>query len=189
MKTEFSDGTILIRPYRAEDTSALYEAVRESINELSRWMPSWCHAGYTVDESRAFIMSRDKAWATEEEYSFGIFDARTLAYMGGVGLNHLVREYLYANLGYWVRTNCAGRGVASRAARLTAHFGFEELGLQRIEIVAAVENVSSQRAAEKTGALREGVLRKRLLHHGQPLDAVLYALVAEDMNASDVNQS
>ena len=189
MKTEVSDGTILIRPYRAEDITALYEAVRESINELSRWMPSWYHAGYAIDESRAFIMSRDEARATEKEYSFGIFDARTLAYMGGVGLNHLVREYLYANLGYWVRTSCAGRGIASRAARLTARFGLEELGLQRIEIVAAVENVGSQRAAEKAGAIREGVLRKRLLHHGQPVDAVLYSLVAEDMNAPDMNQS
>ncbi len=188
MKTGFSDGTILIRPYRAEDIQALYEAVRESINELSWWMP-WCHAGYTIDESRAFIMSRDEARAKEEEYSFGIFNARTLAYMGGVGLNHFVREYLYANLGYWVKTSYAGRGVASRAARLTARFGLEDLGLQRIEIVAAVENVGSQRAAEKAGAVREGVLRKRLLHHGQAVDAVLYSLVAEDMNASDVNQS
>jgi RimJ/RimL family protein N-acetyltransferase len=189
MTTELSDGTIMIRPYRAEDVDALYKAVRESINELTRWMPSWCHAGYTIDESRAFIMSRDEARAKEEEYSFGIFDARTLGYMGGVGLNHLVREYLYANLGYWVRTSCAGRGVASRAARLAARFGLEELGLQRIEIVAAVENVGSQRAAEKTGALREGILRKRLLHHGQSVDAVLYSLVAEDLNPSDVKSS
>lgn len=182
MRTELSDGKIMIRPYRAEDTGVLYEAVRESINELTRWMLAWCHAGYTIDESRAFIMARDEAWASEDEYSFGIFDAQTLAYLGGVGLNHLVREYLYANLGYWVRTGCAGRGVASRAARLTARFGLEELGLQRIEIVAAVENARSQRVAEKAGALREGVLRKRLVHHGQPVDAVLYSLVAEDMS-------
>ncbi len=184
MKTEFSDGTILIRPYREEDVEALYEAVRESINELSRWMPSWCHAGYTIEESRAFIMSRDEARAKAEEYSFGIFDARTLGYLGGVGLNHLVRESLYANLGYWVKTSCAGRGVASRATSLTARFGFEELGLQRIEIVAAVENVGSQRAAEKAGAVREGVLRKRIVLHGKTHDAVLYSLVAEDLNAS-----
>lgn len=174
----------MLRPYRAEDTDALYEAVRESMNDLTRWMTSWCHEGYTIDESRAFIMSRDEARAKEVEYSFGIFDAQTLAYMGGVGLNHFVPEYLYANLGYWVRTSCAGRGVAPRAALLAARFGFEELGLQRIEIVAAVENIASQRAAEKTGALREGVLRKRLLLHGQAVDAVMYSLVAEDVNPS-----
>jgi RimJ/RimL family protein N-acetyltransferase len=70
--------------------------------------------------------------------------------------------------------------VASSAARLAARFGLEHLGFQRIEIMAAVGNIGSQRAAEKAGALREAVLRKRLLVKGQPTDAVLYSLVAED---------
>lgn len=183
MKTEFSDGTILIRPYRAEDIQSLYEAVRESINEVSRWMP-WCYEGYTIDESRAFIMSREEAATKGEEYGFGIFDAQTEDYLGGVGLNHIIREYLYANLGYWVRTSRAGRGVASRATRLAAQFAFEELGLQRVEIVAAVGNVGSQRTAEKAGAVREGVLRKRIVLRGVTHDAVLYSLVDEDMKAS-----
>jgi RimJ/RimL family protein N-acetyltransferase len=62
-----------------------------------------------------------------------------------------------------------------------AGFGFRQLGLQRIEIVVATGNHASQRVAEKAGALREGVLRKRLLIHGAAHDAVLYSLVAEDM--------
>jgi RimJ/RimL family protein N-acetyltransferase len=183
METELSDGNIMLRPYRADDVEALYEAVRESINELSPWLP-WCHAAYTIDESKSFIMSRDEARAKTEEHSFGVFDARTGAYSGGVGLNHLVREYLYANLGYWVRTGSTGRGIASNATRLLARFGLEELGLQRIEIVAAVGNVASQRTAEKAGAVREGVLRKRLFLYGQPHDAVLYSIVTDDLTAS-----
>jgi RimJ/RimL family protein N-acetyltransferase len=183
MKMKLTDGKILLRPHRADDVETLYEAVRESVNEMSPWMP-WCHAGYTIDESSAFIMSRDEARAKEEDYSFGIFDAQTGAYFGGAGLNHLVREYMYANLGYWIRTSCTGHGIASSATRLLARYGFEELGLQRIEIVAAVGNVASQRAAEKAGAVREGVLRKRLYLHGKPHDAVLYSLVAEDIPAS-----
>jgi len=35
---------------------------------------------------------------------------------------------------------------------------------------------------EKAGAVREGRLRKRLLIRGQPHDAVLFSLVAEDLN-------
>ena len=182
MKTELSDGQLLLRPYRIEDIRALYDAVRESIEELTLWMP-WCHANYKIEESTTFIMARDEAWARGEDYAFGIFDAQTLAYLGGVGLNHFSREHGYANLGYWVRTSCTGRGIASTAARLTARFGLEELGLHRIEIVAAVGNTGSRRAAEKTGAVREGILRKRLLLHGQPVDAVMYSLVAEDLCA------
>lgn len=183
IKTELSDEQILIRRYRAEDAEAIYEAVRESIPEVSKWLP-WCHANYTIDETRAFLISQEESWAEGKDYGFGIFDVASGAYYGGVGLNHIVEEYRYANLGYWVRTGCAGRGIALRATRLAARFGFEELGLQRVEIVAAVENVGSQRVAEKAGAQREGVLRKRIVLYGVTHDAVLYSLVAEDLTSS-----
>ena len=183
LKTELSDGTIIIRRYRAEDDAAIYEAVRESIQEVSKWLP-WCHADYAIAETRAFLRSQEEGWIEGKDYGFGIFDAGTNVYCGGVGLNHIVEEYRYANLGYWVRTGFAGRGIASRATRLAARFGFEELGLQRVEIVAAVENVGSQRVAEKAGAQREGVLRKRIVLYGVTHDAVLYSLVAEDLVSS-----
>jgi len=48
--------------------------------------------------------------------------------------------------------------------------------------LAATGNHASQRVAEKAGAVREGVLRKRLLVKGQTQDAVLYSLVAEDFS-------
>lgn len=180
MITELADGQILIRPYRVEDIPAMYEAVRESIKEVSRWMP-WCHSAYAIEETSAYVMSRDEAWKNDKEYGFGVFDAGTGDFLGGVGLNFINRIHNCANLGYWVRSTRAGRGVASSAARLAARFGLEQLGLQRIEIFAAVGNHGSQRAAEKAGAVREGVLRKRLLVNGQAQDAVLYSLVAEDL--------
>jgi RimJ/RimL family protein N-acetyltransferase len=180
MNVELSDGRILVRPYRADDINSLYEAVRESITEVSRWMP-WCHEGYTVDEASAFILSREEAWKSQNEYGFGIFDAETGKFLGGVGLNFINRVHNCGNLGYWVRTSAAGRGVASRAARLVARFGLEEIGLQRIEILAAVDNLASQRAAEKAGArLESALLRKRLRNKEQPVDARLYSLVSED---------
>jgi|ERR1044071_1212564 RimJ/RimL family protein N-acetyltransferase len=176
---ELSDGQILIRPYRAEDTGAVYEAVRESIKEISVWMP-WCHPDYAIEETTAFITSREEAWTNDREYTLGIFDARTKKFLGSTGLNFVNRVHNCANLGYWVRSSATGRGVASRAARLVARYGLEHLGFQRIEILAAVGNLPSQRAAEKAGALREAVLRKRLLVKGEPQAAVLYSLVAED---------
>jgi ribosomal-protein-serine acetyltransferase len=176
---ELSDGHVLIRPYRAEDIKVMYEAVRESIAEVSPWLP-WCHADYTIEETTAFVMARDEAWERDEAYAFGVFDAAAGAYLGGVGLNFVNRIHQCANLGYWVRTSATGRGVASRATRLAARFALERLGFQRIEILAAVGNHASQRVAEKAGAAREGTLRKRLLVNGQPQDAVLYSLVADD---------
>ena len=180
--TELTDGHVLIRPYRPEDIGAMYEAVRESVAEVSPWLP-WCHEGYTVEETTSFVMAREEAWKNDEAYAFGVFDAASGTYLGGVGLNFINRVHQCANLGYWVRSSRTGRGVASAATRLASRFALERLGFQRIEILAAVGNHASRRVAEKAGAALEGTLRKRLLVNGHPQDAVLYSLVAEDFAA------
>ncbi|MEO8435984.1 MAG: GNAT family protein [Pyrinomonadaceae bacterium] len=183
---ELVDGEIVVRPYRVEDIPALYEAARESIPELSVWMP-WCHPDYSIDESRSFILSRAEAWKRDAEYGFGIFAQVSGRYLGGVGLNFVNRNHDLVNLGYWVRSSATGRGIASSATRLVARFAFERLGFQRVEILAATGNVASQRVAEKAGAVKEAVLRKRLRLHGKPVDGVLYSLVAEDLMPSSAS--
>ncbi len=183
MRTELSNETIRIRRYRAEDIPLLFEAARESISEMfTQWMP-WCHQGYTLEDSAAFVLSREEAWRTGKEYDFVILDFETGAFLGGVGVNQLNWAHGFANLGYWVRSRSMGRGVAAAAALLAARFGFEELRLHRVEIVIATENERSQRVAEKARAKREGVLRNRLLIADRHHDAVMYSLVAADLNS------
>jgi RimJ/RimL family protein N-acetyltransferase len=181
MTVELLEGPLVIRSYREEDARALYEAARESMPEVSLWLP-WCHENYSIEDSRTFTSSRGVAAEGDEWYSFAIFEQEGGRFLGGVGLNFINRVHQMANLGYWVRTSAVGRGVATMATRAVARFGFAELGLQRIEIVAAVGNLPSQRVAEKAGAVREGVLRKRLLIRGQTQDAVVFSLVAEDLD-------
>lgn len=185
---ELVDGEIVVRPYRTEDIPALYEAARESIPELSAWMP-WCHADYSIAETRSFILSRAEAWARDAEYGFGVFDKKSGRFLGGVGLNFVNRNHDMANLGYWVRSSATGRGVAAKATRLVARFGLERLGFQRLEILAATGNVASQRVAEKAGAVKEAVLRKRLRLHGKPVDGVLYSLVVEDLIQGNLSET
>jgi RimJ/RimL family protein N-acetyltransferase len=175
-----TDGDIFVRPVRLDDAEALFEAAHESIPEVSQWLP-WCHQNYAIEETRAFLASRVNPANSEEAYSFGIFSNSGERFLGGIGLNFFNRVHQLANLGYWVRTSETGKGVASRATRLVARFGFAKLGLKRIEIIAAVENVASQRVAEKAGAVRECVARKRLLINGERLDAVVFSLVSEDV--------
>jgi RimJ/RimL family protein N-acetyltransferase len=61
--------------------------------------------------------------------------------------------------------------------RQLADFAFRTTDLVRLEIVCAVGNERSQRVAERAGAVREGVLRRRLVLHGEAVDAVMYSLV------------
>jgi ribosomal-protein-serine acetyltransferase len=180
MDLELSSHGISLRRYCAADIPLVHEAARESISEISPWMP-WCHPNYSMEDSAAFVLSRDDAWANQVDYSLVITDSQSGTFLGSVGLNYFNRDHQFANLGYWVRSSRTGRGAATMATILTARFGLRELGLQRVEIVVAVDNKASQKVAEKAGARKEGVLRNRLLLHGQPHDAVMYSLIAADV--------
>jgi RimJ/RimL family protein N-acetyltransferase len=180
MKEEVSDNFVTLRRYHADDALRLYEAVRESIPEISRWM-DWCHPDYSMSESATWVLARAEAWASGTDYTFVITDPLDGAFLGSVGLNTIRRDHQFANLGYWVRTGRAGRGAATAATRLAARFGFEELGLTRIEIVAATDNTASRRVAEKVGAREEAILRNRLIIGGRPHDAAMYSLIPQDL--------
>jgi RimJ/RimL family protein N-acetyltransferase len=169
-----------IRRLAAADAPALWEAGVESVEAVYPWMP-WCHPRLTPEEVAAYIRWTAEAWEQDQTYSFGIFEVETGTLVGGIGLSHVERGNELANLFYWVRSSYAGRGAATAATRLIARFAFEELGLRRVEIVVAVSNHASQRVAEKAGATREGVLRKRVLLHGESHDGVMYSLIEEDL--------
>jgi RimJ/RimL family protein N-acetyltransferase len=181
MSDPLTNGLIRLRPYRPDDIEPFREAALESAAEINPWMP-WCHAEYTHGEAVAWVQSRPTAWERDEEYSFVIADFRTDRLLGGCGLNQIDRLRLRANLGYWVRTSETGRGLATAATRLLARFGFEDLGLQRIEIVAAVNNRGSQRVATKAGATRECIARNRLRVHERQTDAVRFSLIPSDLS-------
>jgi ribosomal-protein-serine acetyltransferase len=164
-----------IRAYEPEDAQALWEAARESIGEVYPWLP-WCHPQYCMAEAKEWIGSRAPLAAEGREYTFAIVgtDGR---FLGGCGLNQINPIHRFGNLGYWVRTSATRRGVATEAVRQVADFAFGNTDLVRVEIVCAVGNDASQRVAERAGAVREGVLRHRLVLHGQSVDAVMYSLV------------
>jgi RimJ/RimL family protein N-acetyltransferase len=175
-----TDGKVLIRPYRDGDVALLYEAVRSSIPEVSPWMP-WCHKDYTIEESRIWVESRPEAEAQGTEYAFVIADPDDKRFLGGCGLNQFHPVFRFANLGYWIRSDHVGQGLATAATKLLARYGFDHFGLARIEILMLVNNIASQRVAEKAGAVREGLLRNRIVHEDISKDAVLFSLIPEDL--------
>ncbi len=164
-----------IRPYETGDAEALLGAVRESVAELSPWLP-WCDATYSVEDANKWVTEHAGPAAAGQEVAFAIVGPNG-EYLGGCGINQVNSIHRFGNLGYWVRTPATGRGVATSAVRQLAEFAFRTTDLVRLEIVCAVGNARSQRVAERAGATREGVLRSRLLIRGTPMDAVMYSLV------------
>jgi RimJ/RimL family protein N-acetyltransferase len=166
--------TCRIRPYRADDAQALYEAARESVQDVFPWL-EWCHPDYSMAEAAEWA-SRQVARGDGSDLVFAVVGPND-EFLGGCGVNQINPLHRFGNLGYWVRSSAMGRGVARAAARQTAELVFRSTDLVRLEIVCALENRRSQRVAEAVGAVREGVLRNRLMLHGRPVDAVMYSLV------------
>jgi ribosomal-protein-serine acetyltransferase len=181
-EVQLKSGFVLLRPYTLNDADESYSAVRESINELSPWMP-WCHAEYSIEESRKWIGERADNWGKGLQYEFAITDSSSGLFLGGCGINNISITDRYANLGYWVRSTQTGRGIATTAASLLAKYGVKNLKLNRMKFIVAVGNKASQRVATKVGATREGILRNRIVVRDRIHDAVLFSIIPNDFNA------
>jgi ribosomal-protein-serine acetyltransferase len=171
---------LILRPPLMEDATEIYTAVMASLGDLAPWM-DWATPDYSIDMTREWLAKLQAGWEQGTSYQFTIFEAGGRMVLGGCGINHINRYYRLANLGYWVRSDRTAEGIATRAARLVAGFGFNQLGLRRIEIVTAVENHASRRVAEKAGAQFEGILRDRLRLAGENADAAMHSLLPEDL--------
>ncbi len=170
----------VLRPWHVDDIDALLAAVRTSLPTLSQWLP-WATDDYDRPRAEAWIAHCAAAREAGSEYHFGIFDAGTGDLLGGVGLNHLIRAYRTAHMGYWVADAARGRGLAVDAARQAARYAFETLALQRLTILVQPENRASLRVAMKLGTVCEGVARDVIVVHDRPHDAMVFSLLPADL--------
>src|SRR5688572_20349606 len=176
---KLTDDVVTLRPLDFGDENNLHQAVQESMDELEPWM-SWANENYSAETAKNFIAVTRAQWSDGAMYSFAITDAVNGEFLGGCGLSHIHPIYHFCNLGYWVRTSRSSHGIAGRAALLTARFAFERLNLIRTEIVIAVGNERSKRAAEKIGAHYEGILLNRMAVRRDIHDAYMFSLVPSD---------
>ena len=171
------DG-LCLRPLLPADAPALAVAALESIPTVGLWLP-WCDAAFTLTEAEEWVRICAAERADGSAHHMGIFDADSGGYLGGVGINHINRVHDFANLGFWVRQSRQGQGIAPRAVRLMAAYGFGKLALTRLEIVAAEQNAASRRVAERAGARFEGILHNRVVVRGVAMPAAMYALLPD----------
>ena len=94
-----------------------------------------------------------------------VSEANRIAHLGGLAVHPRFR----------------GRRIADEAARLFQRYLIFELDFHRLELACYGFNERAIRHAERVGFVREGVQRKAYLRHGEWQDAVLFALLPEDL--------
>jgi RimJ/RimL family protein N-acetyltransferase len=83
--------------------------------------------------------------------------------------------------GTWIARHCQGGRVNPEMKYLLLRHAFEGLGMLRVQLKTDGRNLHSQRAIEKLGATREGVLRKHVvLPDGYVRDSVMYSITDEE---------
>ena len=136
---------LLLRPWRTDDAGALLAAIERSLPELRRFMP-WAMEVPTIHSVETFL----EGVVSGTPMGFGLYEAGG-ALVGGFGL-HDRRGPGILEMGYWVRSDRAGRGYATAAARALTGAAFERASdVDRIEIRCDPANLASGAIPRKLG--------------------------------------
>jgi [ribosomal protein S5]-alanine N-acetyltransferase len=96
-------------------------------------------------------------------------------FYGAAGLNSLSKEHKKAENGFWLLTDYWGQGIMTESIPLICRYGFETLGLHRIEGLVESDNVNCKRAMQKVAFKHEGTMRDCELKNGNFISLDIYA--------------
>ncbi|GAA4509860.1 GNAT family N-acetyltransferase [Actinoallomurus oryzae] len=165
---------LVLRPPEENDAPDCFAAVDQVVR---RWMP-WAQ-GYTLESARQWC-TKDAFLDPQRQTSFAIVPDRTGRFGGVIGISRADWDTGVAETGYWIGPADRRHGYVTEAVREVARYAFD-LGLHRLELLAATGNLASQRVAERAGFTREGVLRKARPTPAGRADMVLFSLLKGEL--------
>jgi RimJ/RimL family protein N-acetyltransferase len=173
---ELRSARLRLRELRADDAPALYE-VHSDPAVMRYWsFPAWTRPEQAVARIDFVRGQRERG----EVLAWALADAATDRLVGSVAVFHLDRDQARAEIGYSLRADRHGQGLAQEALRAVLAYLFDELGLARVEADADPRNAPSCRLLERLGFVREGVLRARWRVAGEVCDSAIYGLLAPE---------
>jgi ribosomal-protein-alanine N-acetyltransferase len=130
-----------------------------------------------------WIAAHAPAWSEGTSATFAIVDNATGRLVGAISLM-IKHDHRRAELGYWIAVHHWRRGFATEASRRILEFGFDALGLHRIESRHFLRNPASGRVMQKVGMQQEGVERDWAIKWDRFESLALYSILEPEWRAS-----
>ncbi|ABD13386.1 alanine acetyltransferase [Frankia sp. CcI156] len=184
-----TDGRVQVRPLRLRDASTWVEVRLRNADWLAPWEatpPGVMMVRETWAQRQTLSIYRQMWHRLRQQARLGAtlpfaitFEGRLV---GQVTVSTIVRgAFNSAQVGYWIDSEYAGRGITPTALALVVDHCFGPVGLHRVEANVRPENAASRRVLAKLGFREEGLHRHFLAIDGRYHDHIGFALTTEDV--------
>lgn len=183
VKPTLTGGRVLLRPFDLEqDAPALREMLQDP--EAMRLTGSG-HGPAELPEWDDEAEDRFQAWygtrnEQRDRLDLAVVDRATAQCVGEVVLNDVSTGNRSCNFRTLLGAASRDRGLGTEATRMMVGYGFERLGLHRIELAVYSFNPRARHVYEKVGFIAEGVLRDALRWDGRWIDATVMSVLAPE---------
>jgi len=115
-------------------------------------------------------------------YPFSIFDKQKNALAGVTMFGGIDFPNKRLEIGWtWIGLSYQGTGLNKATKLVLLKYAFDKLGMRRVEFKIDNKNIKSQRAVEKLGAIKEGLLRNYIIQsYGNSTGTFVYSIIDDD---------
>ncbi|GAB6615424.1 MULTISPECIES: GNAT family N-acetyltransferase [Bacillus] len=172
MAIKLESENLCIEPFTNDDVCRIKELAndKELANILGLPHP------YKLEFAQDWVDMQPELMRQGIEYPLGIISKESREIVGTITLR-IDKGNNRGELGYWIGKNYWGKGFATEAVNRMIHFGFIELGLNKIWASAISRNRSSIKVLEKSGLCKEGTLRQNRLLLNTYEDVDVYGIL------------
>ena len=169
----FRTPRLVVRPLEPSDAEDAFE-IRADPEVREKYAAEPCTS---LEEARRWIEDRLNAYRKRESMFWAYSPVNEAKVVGICCFWHFDERSLCAEIGYELNRLYWHQGITPEALAPVLAYGFEGMGLNRIEACPLAENGPSNRVLLKLGFRLEGTLRQRVQFRGRFLDQHYYSLL------------
>jgi ribosomal-protein-serine acetyltransferase len=170
------NDAIELRECAMHHAAEWFGLIQANRRHLRAWMP-WLDDTMRIDQLERYI--RDCRKKADEDNARTYLIRVEGRIVGSIGENAIDWRNRRIEFGYWIDARHQGRGIVTQSVARLVRRAFEDLRMNRVSILCAVENTRSRAVPERMGFTLEGVMREAEWLYDRYVDLAVYSLLAQ----------